>query len=201
MIFRHAEHQQIFRVVPIGFAEFPERSADRVHASSGHVHRAESAMRRVVHRAELLRPPTRECLRLIAAGKERELVGICLADVAQPLRRQRQRFFPLDLAELSRAAFADAQQRFRQTRRRIVLHDAGRSLRAQHTFVDRMCGVALDVANAAVFHVHFDAAAARAHIARGRLDLVADRFVDIELRVGHATHDNGCGQASALRVA
>ena len=62
-----------------------------------------------------------------------------------------------------------------QPRRRVVLHDPGRALGAQHALVDRVRGVALDVADAAVLQPHLDAAAAGAHVAGGGLDLVAGR--------------------------
>jgi hypothetical protein len=185
VILGDAEHQQVFRLVPIRLAEFPKRSAQRVHAGGSHVDRAEAAVRGIVDRAELLRPPAGQRLRLVAAGEEGELVRIGLADGAEPLRRERQRLVPFDFAELAGPAFADSQQRLGQARGRIVLHDPGRALRAQHALVDRVRGVSLDVAHAAVFQVHFDATPARAHIARGRLDLVADRFVEFEVCVGH----------------
>ncbi len=70
--------------------------------ASGHVDRAEAAVRGVVDGAELLRPPARQRLRLIAAREERELVGIALADVREPLGRERQRLVPFDLAEFAR---------------------------------------------------------------------------------------------------
>src|SRR6185503_16029820 len=100
--------------------------------------RAETAMRGVVDRAECLRPPAGQRLALVAPGEERELVGVAPADVAEPLRRKRECLVPLDLAELARAAFADAQQRLGQPCRRVVLHDAGGTLVADHATVDRM---------------------------------------------------------------
>jgi hypothetical protein len=64
------------------------------------------------------------------------------------------------------------EQRPGQPRRRLLLHDPRRSLGADHAAVDRMVRVAVDVAQLAVAQVHADAAAARAHVAGGRLDLV-----------------------------
>ena len=63
-------------------------------------------MRGVVRRAELARAQAGQRLHLVAAGEERELVGIAARIVAEPLRRERERLVPLDLAELARAALA-----------------------------------------------------------------------------------------------
>src|SRR3546814_11625508 len=92
-------------------------------------------------------------------------------------RSDLQRLFPLDLAELALAAFAHAQQRLRQSRRRVVLHDPGRALGADHALVDRVRRVALDVADhlvlaLAVGQPHLAAAAAGAPVAGGGLALV-----------------------------
>src|SRR3546814_4183775 len=100
--------------------------------------------------------------------------------VRSPVGGDLQGFFPLDLAELALAAFAHAQQRLFQPRRRVVLHDPGRALGADHALVDRVRGVALDVADhlvlaPAVGEPHLDAAAAGAHVAGGGLDLVPGR--------------------------
>src|SRR3546814_3339551 len=81
--------------------EFPERAAQRVQPAGGHVDRAEAAVRGVVDGAELLRPPAGQRLRLVAAGEERELVRVALADRRQPVGGDLQGFFPLDLAELA----------------------------------------------------------------------------------------------------
>ena len=123
VVFGHAPQHQVAGVVPVGLAEFPEAAADAVQPASGHVHRAEATVRGVVHRAELLRPPAGERLALVAAGEERELIRVALADRLQPRHRDVERFVPFDLAELARAAFAHPQQRLAQARRRGVLHD------------------------------------------------------------------------------
>ena len=81
-----AEEQEIFRVVPVWLAEFPERAAERVEAAGGHVDGAEAAMGCKIRRAELHRPPSRERLRLIAACEEGELLGVGPADLGQPTR-------------------------------------------------------------------------------------------------------------------
>src|SRR5690606_14070774 len=141
----------------------------------GHVDRAEAAVRRIVDGAELLRPPAGERLRLVAAGEEREFVRVAFADRRQPVGGDPQRLVPLDLAELALAALAHAQQRLRQSCRRVVLHDPARALGADHALVDRVRGIALDVAYLAAVHPHLDAAAAGAHVAGGRADLVAGR--------------------------
>ncbi len=68
----------------------------------------------------------------------------------EPLRRDRKRLLPFDLAELAGAALAHPQQRLPQPRRAVMLHDAGAALAAEHAAIDRMVAVALDVADLAV---------------------------------------------------
>ncbi len=167
MILGDAEQQEIARVVPIGLAEFPERAADRVEPGGRHVDGAEAAMRRVIGRAELARPPAGQGLRLVASGEEGELARVAAADGAEPLGGGGERFVPFDLAELAAAARADAAQGLGQSRRRILLHDAGRALGAHHAAVHGVIAVALDVADAAILEMHFDAATAGAHVAGG----------------------------------
>ena len=173
VVFGDAPQHQVLRVVPVGFAEFPERAAQRVQPAGGHVHRAEPAVRGVIDRAELLRPPAGERLRLVAAGEEGQLVGIARADRREPGRGDLHRFVPADFLELALAALADAQQRARQARRRVMLHQPGRALGAQHAAVHRVIGIALDVADPPFERPHPDAAAARAHVAGGGVDGVA----------------------------
>jgi len=55
-----------------------------------------------------------------------------------------------------------------------MLHDACGTLAADHTPIDRVIPVTLDVTNATVLQMHLDPAPTRAHVARGRFDLVAD---------------------------
>ena len=81
---------------------------------------------------------------------------------------------PLDLLEVAAAALAGAQQRLAQPGRRVVVHDAGGALAADHATVHRVVRIAVDVADAAVLQVHTDAAAAGAHVAGGVLHLVGD---------------------------
>ena len=170
-----AEHQQIARVLPVRLAEFPERATDRVEAGGGHVDGAEAAMGGIVGRAELARPIAGQGLALVAAGEEGEAARVGLANSAQPFRRRRQRLVPLDLGKLAAAARADPLERLAQPCRRIVVHDAGRTLGTQDAAVDRVVAVAFDVADGAVAQVHLDAAAAGAHVAGRVLDVVADR--------------------------
>ena len=117
VVLGHAPHHEDARVFPVGLAEFPERTAERVQPARRHVDRAEAAVGGVVDRAELLRPPAGQRLALVAAGEERELVGIARADRREPAGRDPQCLVPLDFLELAFAAFAHAQQRLVQPRR------------------------------------------------------------------------------------
>ena len=69
-----------------------------------------------------------------------------------------------------------------------MLHDAGRTFRAQYAAIDRMRRVAFDVADFAIFNMDIDPAAASAHITGRLFDLVADRLVEFELGFGHAAY-------------
>ena len=172
--------QEILRVVPVGRTEFPERVADRVQAGDGHVHRAEAAMCRPVRRAELLRPQAGQRLHLVAAGEKGELRGIGRPDSCQARRQQVQRFVPLDLDEVAGAAFAagTALQRFRQFRRRILLHDSGGAFGTQHAAVYRVIEIPLDEAHALVLDRDLDPAAACAHVARAEIRLLLGAVVE-----------------------
>ncbi len=170
-----AEQHEVAGMLPVRLTELPERAADGVDPRRGHVDRAEAAVGGVVGRAELARPPAGQRLALVAPGEERQLPRIARTDAAEPRRGRRQRLLPLDLLELGGAALANPLQRPGQARRGVVLHDTGRALGAQDAVVDRVVAVALDVADPAVLEVHFDAAAAGAHVAGGGLDLVRDR--------------------------
>jgi len=72
VILGHAEQDEKPCVVPIRLAELPERPAHGVDPRCRHVDRAEAAMRRIVGRAEILRPEAGEALGLIAPGEEGE---------------------------------------------------------------------------------------------------------------------------------
>ena len=173
MVLGGADHHEQPGAVEVRPAELPERAADRVDHARGHVDRAEAAVRRVVRGAELAREHPGQRLHLVAAGEERELLRVGGADAREPLVQDLVGALPADRLELARAALGArlAQQRLRQARRRVLLHDPRRALGADHALVDRVLGVAVDVAHLAVAQVHADAAAARAHVAGGRLDL------------------------------
>ena len=167
VILGDAEHQHVLRAVPVDVAEFPETAADGVEAGRRHVDRAKAAMRGEIGGAELLGPPAGEGLTLVAAGEEGELARLGGPDRAEPLGGEGQRLLPFDFLEVAAAALASAQQGLVEAGRGVVVHDAGGTLAAQHALVDRMVGVALDVADAAVLQVDADAAAAGAHVAGG----------------------------------
>ena len=184
-----AEDHEELGPVPVRRAELPERAAERVDAAGRHVDRAEAAMRGIVRRAELLRPPAGQRLRLIAPGEEGELGGVLLAHGTQPRDGGLQRLVPGDLLELARAARPCSPQRPHQPAGRIMLHDPGAALGADHAAVDRVVAVALDIADQrrtvrAVPQVHVDAAAAGAHIAGGAPYLVRHMRREVEPWLG-----------------
>ena len=164
-----ADHHEQFRAVEIGATEFPEAAADGVDHARGHVDRTEAAVCRVVRRAELAREHAGQRLHLVAAGEQGKLLGVGRTDLAQAFLHDRERLVPADRLELAGTALGArlAPQRPRQPRRRILLHDPRSTLGADHALVQRMLGIALDVADFAVFQMHADAAAASAHIAGG----------------------------------
>ena len=197
-----AEQHEPARVLPVGLPELPERAADRIEPGRGHVHRAEPAVRRVVGGAEAARPPAGEGLALVASGEERELARIRFAQGAEPLHGEPDRLLPGDLPELAAPAFAGAQEGPGEPRRRVVLHDAGGTLRAQHPAVHRVVRVALDVADLAALEMYPDPAPARAHVARGGPDLVADRSGVLDRPAFHRAsifQDGGRGPDSPRR--
>src|SRR5690606_21956951 len=85
VVFGYAEHQEVLGSLPVRLAELPERAADRVEPARRHVDRAEAAVRGVVGRAELRRPPAGQRLALVAPGEEREFARIGLANAREPL--------------------------------------------------------------------------------------------------------------------
>ena len=187
MILGHAEQEEKLRPLPIRLAEFPKRPAHGVDAGGGHVDRAKPPMRRVVGRAELLRPPTGQRLRLVAPGEKGKFFGGGFAQGGHPCGGGFQRLVPTDLFELPRPAGADPAQGRAQPRGGGDLHDPGRALGAKHALVDRVVAVALDIGDAARLQVHIDAAAAGAHVA-GRLGDAVARFrrqVECRLPVPH----------------
>ena len=166
------------RALEVGAAELPERAADGVDHARGHVHRAEAAVRGVVRRAELAREQAGERLHLVAPGEERELLRVAWRG-SSPRRFSRiANASSQEIGSNSPAPRSAPGLRLsgpREARRRVLLHDAARALGADHALVERVLGIAVDVAHLAVAQVHADAAAARAHVARGGLDLGARR--------------------------
>ncbi|KGD38802.1 hypothetical protein DO70_6472 [Burkholderia pseudomallei] len=171
MILGGADHEEQLRAIEIGAAEFPERAADRIDHAGRHVRRAKAAVRRVIRRAVLLREQAGERLHLVAAGEEREALRIRRAQMREPLFEHGERDVPRYRLELRAAALGArlAHQRLREARGRILFHDARCAFRADHALVQRMVGVAVDVADFAVAQMHADAAAACAHVAGRRL--------------------------------
>ena len=184
-----ADHDEQLGAIEVGATELPERTADRVDQAGGHVHRAEAAVRGVVGRAELLREHAGQRLHLVTPGEQRELLRVLGAQPRQALRHDLERLVPGDLVELRRTALAAgaAQQRPGQARRRVLLHDAGCALGADHALVQRVVRVALDMPDLAVAQRDTDAATARAHVAGRVLDLFPARLgFHLQYRIQHA---------------
>ena len=196
MILGDAEHQEIFRQLPIGLTELPETATDGIEPGGGHVHRAHAAVGGIVRGAELFRPPAGQRLALVASGEKRQPARIVGTDIAEPLAGDGEGFVPADFLELRRAARTDPPQGLRQLGRRIMLHDPGRTLGAQRTLVHRVVAVALDIANRTVQQVHLDAALAGAHVAGGEFDLIVDSGRGVDLLRGGAEklacHETPC---------
>ena len=116
-------------------------------------------------------------MHLVAACEQRKLLRVGGADLGEPIGQQLKSLFPRDHIKLTRAALAArlAQQGLRQARRRDLLHDARCTLGANHAFIERVIRVAIDVAHLgpilAAPQMHANAAATRAHVAGGALDL------------------------------
>ena len=174
MILGNAEQHKQLGQVPVGRAEFPEGTAKRVDTTGRHINRTETAMCREIRRAELLRPPASQRLRLIATGKKGQLFGIPFANRCQPVGGKLQGLFPTDRLKLTRTTRASTPHRTFQARWRIMLHNAGRSFGAKHPLIDRMITIPLDVANFAVAQMHIDAAATGAHVARRSFNFVTN---------------------------
>ena len=177
MILGDAEQQEHLGVVPVGLAEFPERASQSVDPGGGHVDRAKATVGGIVRGAVGLGPEAGERLRLVAAGEEGEFFGSGGADRLQPVGRLLQRLIPSDFFELAGATRAGAPQRVAQSGRRVDLHDPGGTFGAEHTFVDRVVFVALDIghlhfAGRIGLEMHIDPAAAGTHVAGGLFDLV-----------------------------
>jgi hypothetical protein len=184
VVLGHAEEEEELRPLPVGLAEFPEGAADRVDARGRHVDGTEAAMRGVVGRAEGLRPPAGEGLRLVAAGEEGEAFGGGLAERLQPGDGGLKRLLPGDLLEAAFAARPHAAEGGLQAGGRGDLLDPRRALGAEDAPVHRVVAVALDIGDAPVLDMHVDPAAAGAHVAGGLAHLRGARR--LWLGAGHA---------------
>jgi hypothetical protein len=127
----------------------------------------------IVGSAKLAGKKPGQRLHLVASGKKGELLRIGRADFSQAILQHRIGGLPFDFFELSFSAIAPrlAQQGFGQSCRRILLHDAGGTLRADHTLIQGVIRVSLYVAHFAVPQMHTYAAPAGAHVASGVADL------------------------------
>src|SRR5471032_2525099 len=173
MIFRRADHEEQLGAVEIGTAELPERSADRVDHAGRHVRRTKTAVSRIVRRTELFGEEPCQRLHLIAAGKEREFLWVRSANSGKALFEDIEGDFPRHRFELRAATLGvrPAHQWLREASGRILLHDAGRALRADHALVERVLRVAIDVTHFAFAQMHANATATSTHVAGSRLDL------------------------------
>src|SRR4029077_3994351 len=97
----------------------------------------------IVGSPELRRPPPRQSLALVAAGEEGKPLGIAGADLAEPAGRDRHRFVPAYLLELAAAARTYPQQWAGEPGRRVVIHQPGGALGAEHALVHGVVAVAL----------------------------------------------------------
>src|SRR5262245_57350322 len=68
-----------------------------------------------------------------------------------------------------------------------MLHDARRTLAADHALVHRMGTIALDIFDGTVLEINFDPATAGAHVAGGGLDLVPGLERGVDLGLGHGS--------------
>jgi hypothetical protein len=132
---------------------------------------------------------------LVATCEKREFPWISRPATGKPTGRRGQGFFPFNLFKLATPSRANSFQRLAQSRRRFEVHDPGRPLGAQHTFVHRVITVSLDIANFTILHVDLDAAPAGAHVARCVFNLITHgwgRIDSIRVSTGfHASHDLG----------
>ena len=177
-------------MVPVGLAKFPERAAKGIDARGGHVDAAKSAVGRVVRGAIGLCPEAGKALRLVAPGEKRQLFRGGIADRFEPGGRLLQGLVPRDFLELPRPARACPPQWIAQAGRRVDLHDPGRAFGAEHTLVDRVIAVALDIGDflfavGARLQMYVDPAAAGAHVAGGLFDFVRDMGREVDCRLIH----------------
>src|SRR5262249_53899034 len=85
-----------------------------------------------------------------------------------------ERLGPLDLDEVACAALGSLAplERLPEAGRRVLLHDPGGALGADHAMIDRMIAIAFDEANAVVLDGDLDAPPASAHVARREVRLL-----------------------------
>ena len=184
VVFRHAPHDEVLGVIPVGRTELPEREADGIQAGRRHVDRAEAAVCRPVGGAELLRPQAGQRLHLVASGKIAQFGGVGRADLFQAVGQGVERLVPGNRLVNALAALGArlAHQRLGQLGGGILFHDPGRALGAQHALVGGMVAVALDEADLVVLQRDLDAAAAGTHVAGGVPDFL--RVVMFEFDLG-----------------
>jgi hypothetical protein len=134
------------------------------------------------------REQPRQRLHLVAAGEQCEFLGISGAQMRESLRHHAKRFFPGDGLEFASTALRTrlAPQRLRQTRGGILLHDAGSALGADHALIQRMFGIAFDIAHFTAAQRHLDAAAAGAHVAGGGFDFLVRGLLRVLRSFGHS---------------
>ena len=106
MIFGNTEHHEIFGVIPVRFAEFPESTADCIETGSCHIDRTEATVSGKIGGAKLGCPPAGQALALVPACEKGQLARVTGAHVAQPLCRQFKRFIPFNFLKLTAAALA-----------------------------------------------------------------------------------------------
>ncbi len=175
VVLRSAHHHKKLGMFKIRAAEFPEASTNGVDHARGHVHRTKASVSRIVGCAELSGKEPCEGLHLVATGEERKLFGVGGTKMRKPIFQHAECLRPFDGFKGRVTAIApwDSPQGFRNSGGRLLLHDSRRPFGADHTLVERVFGVAVDVTNLAVTEVHPNATATCAHVAGGGLDVVA----------------------------
>ena len=126
VIFGRAQHHKHFGTIQIRATKLPKTSADRVDHSGGHVDRAKATVGGVIRCSKLACKQTRERLHLVTSSKHRKFFRIGCANFAQTFGQNLIGFFPRNGLELRRTAVAPGftQQRLRQARGRLLLHDS-----------------------------------------------------------------------------
>ena len=172
MILGRAQHHEQLCAIKVRTTELPEGAPDGVDHPRGHVDRAKAAVRGVVRRAELPGEQAGESLHLVASREQRKTPRVGGAYFRKAIFEDPKRIIPRDRLEVGRAALTAgfSPERPRQACRRVLFHRAGGALGADHTPVDWMIRIAVDIADRAILDRHADSAAASAHIAGGVLD-------------------------------